>query len=96
VRRYICREEWSSAEHRYYYSMTLMGLQYVAPLLVLVFTYARIGVVIWGKRTPGEAHNGRDQRMARSKRKVVALRTVCSHFRGAVTSTVSHGMCNVT
>jgi neuropeptide Y receptor len=50
--------------------MMLMVLQYVVPLLVLVFTYTRIAVVVWGKQTPGEAENSRDQRMARSKRKV--------------------------
>ena len=50
--------------------MILMVLQYVVPLLVLVFTYTRIAIVVWGKQTPGEAENLRDQRMARSKRKV--------------------------
>ena len=47
-----------------------MVLQYVVPLLVLVYTYTRIAVVVWGKQIPGEAENIRDQRMARSKRKV--------------------------
>nr|CAD7438397.1 unnamed protein product [Timema bartmani] len=51
-------------------SMTLMVLQYIVPLIVLVFTYVRIAVVVWGKQIPGEAENSRDQRMARSKRKI--------------------------
>jgi neuropeptide Y receptor len=55
--------------------MMLMVLQYVVPLLVLVFTYTRIAIVVWGKQIPGEAENSRDQRMARSKRKVCHITT---------------------
>lgn len=68
--RYTCMEVWDNNEHRYYYSMTLMILQYAFPLSVLIYTYARIAVVVWGKQTPGEAQDARDQRMAQSKRKV--------------------------
>ena len=55
---------------RYYYSIALLVLQYVIPITVLMFTYTSIAVMVWGKRPPGEAENVRDQRMARSKRKV--------------------------
>lgn len=54
----------------------LMILQYVLPFTVLVFTYSRIGLMIWGKQTPGEAHGGRDARIAASKRKVPSNRKV--------------------
>ena len=47
-----------------------MVLQYFLPLFVLMFTYARIAIVIWVQKAPGEAENNRDQRMAASKRKV--------------------------
>lgn len=50
--------------------MALMVLQFVVPLFVLIVTYTRIVVVVWGKRMPGEEDNARDARMARSKRKV--------------------------
>lgn len=68
--RYVCQEAWTVDAHRFYYTMVLMILQYAVPFLVLVYTYARIAVVVWGKKTPGEAENTRDQRMAKSKRKV--------------------------
>ena len=68
--KYICTEEWSDYTYRYYYSMALMVLQYFFPLTVLVYTYTRIAIVVWGKRTPGEAEDSRDRRMAASKRKV--------------------------
>ncbi|XP_054728654.1 RYamide receptor-like [Anastrepha obliqua] len=69
--RYICREEWPSNEQNYYYTLVLLTLQFLVPLTVLVFTYTRIACAVWGKRPPGEAENSRDQRMARSKRKVM-------------------------
>lgn len=47
-----------------------MTFQFLIPLAVLISTYTRIAVAVWGKRPPGEAENSRDQRMARSKRKV--------------------------
>lgn len=47
-----------------------MTLQFLLPLTVLIFTYTRIAIAVWGKRPPGEAQNSRDQRMAKSKRKV--------------------------
>ncbi|XP_037943648.1 RYamide receptor-like [Teleopsis dalmanni] len=67
--RYVCREEWPSMEQSYYYTLALFTLQFVVPLAVLIFTYTRIALAVWGKRPPGEAENSRDQRMARSKRK---------------------------
>lgn len=50
--------------------MGLMALQFVLPLFVLVITYTRIVIAVWGKKMPGEEDNARDARMARSKRKV--------------------------
>ncbi|CAD6994698.1 unnamed protein product, partial [Ceratitis capitata] len=67
---YICHEEWPSSEQNYFYTLALMTLQFILPVTVLIFTYARIAYAVWGKRPPGEAENTRDQRMARSKRKV--------------------------
>ncbi|KAH9361438.1 hypothetical protein HPB48_003888 [Haemaphysalis longicornis] len=69
---FYCLEQWGRPEQTAYYSMALMILQYFFPLLVLIFTYTRIAVVVWGKETPGEAQDARDQRMAASKRKVGA------------------------
>ncbi|XP_054710872.1 RYamide receptor-like [Uloborus diversus] len=71
--RYICMESWQSSEQRYYYSMALMILQYFFPLMVLLYTYARIAIVVWGNRPPGEAEDVRDQRLAASKRKMVKM-----------------------
>lgn len=68
--RYVCQEAWPTDLYNHYYTFALLVLQFVIPLLVLIFTYSRIAIAVWGKRPPGEAENSRDQRMARSKRKV--------------------------
>jgi neuropeptide Y receptor len=68
---YHCTEDWPREDYKYYYSMLLMILQYAFPFSVLIFTYSRIAIVVWGKRPPGEAEDGRDARMAASKRKVI-------------------------
>lgn len=67
---YVCQEEWPTAEQYYHYTLALLTLQFVVPLFVLIFTYTRIALTVWGKRPPGEAVSSRDQRLARSKRKV--------------------------
>ncbi|KAB0800485.1 hypothetical protein PPYR_06225 [Photinus pyralis] len=72
--RYICHEDWSEVglEYEKLYTLALMVLQYIIPLSVLLFTYASIAIVICCHRIPGEAENSRDQRIAKSKRKVSA------------------------
>ncbi|XP_076632519.1 RYamide receptor [Colletes latitarsis] len=72
-KKYMCQEVWPSLENKYYYSIALLVLQYVIPIMILVFTYTSIAVMVWCKRPPGEAENVRDQRMARSKRKMVKM-----------------------
>jgi len=42
-------ELWAEKEHKDYYSLVLMSLQFIIPLAVLIFTYTRIAVVVWGK-----------------------------------------------
>ncbi|KAF5298675.1 hypothetical protein FQR65_LT09655 [Abscondita terminalis] len=73
--RYLCHEDWSNVgpEYENIYTVTIMFLQYIIPFSVLLFTYTSIGIVIWCHRIPGEAENSRDQRIAKSKRKMVKM-----------------------
>jgi len=71
---------WPSRTQEYYYTLSLFALQFVVPLGVLIFTYARITIRVWAKRPPGEAETNRDQRMARSKRKVSPFKTLNLNF----------------
>ncbi|XP_054166429.1 RYamide receptor-like [Oppia nitens] len=72
-----CIEDWNDNNKRYYYSLTLMSLQYIFPLTVLIYTYVRIAVVLFAKQTPGEAEDQRDQRIRASKRKMIKMMMLC-------------------
>ncbi|XP_046455555.1 RYamide receptor-like isoform X1 [Daphnia pulex] len=78
--RYICTEVWADPIQQTQYTTVLLLLQYCFPLAVLVFTYGRIGLEIWGKKTPGEAHQHRDLRLARSKRKMIKMMIIVVFF----------------
>ncbi|OWF47810.1 RYamide receptor-like [Mizuhopecten yessoensis] len=71
-----CLEHWSNESQRSVYSLLIMTLQYGIPLVVLAFTYTRIAIIIWIRRTPGEAVRQRDERLASSKRKMVKMMIV--------------------
>ncbi|XP_064618713.1 RYamide receptor-like [Lineus longissimus] len=68
----FCDELWSERQ-KFHYSIVIMTLQYFLPLFILIGTYMKIGYIIWVKKIPGEAVNIRDQRMAKSKRKMVKM-----------------------
>ncbi|XP_053651877.1 RYamide receptor-like isoform X1 [Cherax quadricarinatus] len=78
--RQVCTEDWgeSQAENdsRMAYSVALMLLQYFLPLAVLIFTYSRIAMVVWGKKNLGETP-ARMDRIARSKRKMIKMMLAC-------------------
>lgn len=73
----VCQENWGEYRENAgaAYSATLMLLQYFLPIMVLIFTYARIAVAIWGKKHLGE-NPPKMERLARSKRKVINLKSV--------------------
>ncbi|CAL8074297.1 unnamed protein product [Orchesella dallaii] len=75
--KYYCDETgWKSMgveEFKLPYGLTLMILQYFFPLTVLIFTYSRIAVAVWGKKSLGEAEDSRDQRLAKTKRKMIKM-----------------------
>jgi hypothetical protein len=52
------------------HSVVIMMLQYFVPLAVITLTNSHIGYIVWIKKTPGEAEEDRDRRMAASKRRV--------------------------
>ena len=66
----FCEEIWENVTAQSVYSAIILLAQYFIPLVILVFTYGRIILVLWIKKTPGEAVGSRDIRMSRSKKKV--------------------------
>ena len=69
---WFCEEMWENVTAHSVYNAILLLSQYFIPLVILVFTYGRIILVLWIKKTPGEAVGSRDLRMSRSKKKVSA------------------------
>uniref|UniRef100_A0A1B6DGK6 G-protein coupled receptors family 1 profile domain-containing protein n=1 Tax=Clastoptera arizonana TaxID=38151 RepID=A0A1B6DGK6_9HEMI len=66
------------------YRAMLVILQYVIPVSVITWVYARMGLALWGATAPGNAQTDRDANIMRNKKKVikmliivVALFTLC-------------------
>jgi len=71
---YFCEEIWENITAQSVYNVLLLLFQYFIPLGILIFTYGRIILVLWIKKTPGEAVSDRDKRMSRSKKKVMSIK----------------------
>ena len=65
-----CNEYWPNTISRNVYTIVIAVSTYIFPLLVLSFTYYQVGMALWESRTPGNAHELRDMRRLKSKRKV--------------------------
>lgn len=65
-----CLEMWENEQSKYVYSLVIMILHYFAPLVILIFTYSKIGFSIWIKNIEGDAKNKRRLQLAAAKRKV--------------------------
>lgn len=71
---------WPSPSLRLTYTLTLLFLQYFLPISVLIFTYSRIAIEIWWKKSCpvlescGSVKSVREERLERAKRRV------SSHF----------------
>ena len=48
----ICYENWPSINHRKAYTIALVILQFVIPLLIIGVAYARIGIYLWRSAVP--------------------------------------------
>ena len=70
---HVCDEHWQHGS-REQYSMAVMALQYFLPVLVLMYTYGRIALEVWGKTAAlFEQRDPREARLARTRRKVSGL-----------------------
>ncbi len=54
----------------FYYSISLLTVQYFAPMLIISVAYARIAFRLWGSRPPGVAQDDRDHNILVNKKKV--------------------------
>ncbi|KAE8751542.1 Leucokinin Receptor 1 [Frankliniella occidentalis] len=55
------------------YRLVLWVLQYLMPLCIITFVYARMGLRLWGSTTPGTAQDSRDANIMKNKKKVIKM-----------------------
>lgn len=66
----LCSEVWPDRRWQFAYTVSLMAFQYFVPLTFLIVCYSTICYIVWIKKTPGQAGNAKERRLALSKRKV--------------------------
>lgn len=52
------------------YRIVLVLVQYLTPLCIISFVYARMALRLWGSRAPGNAQDSRDANLMKNKKKV--------------------------
>ncbi|GLH03054.1 Tachykinin-like peptides receptor 99D [Gryllus bimaculatus] len=55
------------------YRLVLFLIQYVTPLCVISYVYARMALRLWGSRAPGNAQGSRDAALMRNKKRVIKM-----------------------
>ncbi|CAI9718602.1 substance-K receptor-like [Octopus vulgaris] len=66
-----CEEVWPNATPRRVFTLFVLTITYLLPMLILGVTYSIIGVILWRRTAPGNADRVRDSQQLRSKRKVI-------------------------
>lgn len=71
IRNFVhCDEQWDSPAERRTFTMFVLFITYVIPLVILAVTYSIVSILLWKRTTPGNAHEGRDLQQLKGKRKV--------------------------
>ncbi|XP_050436759.1 RYamide receptor-like [Adelges cooleyi] len=70
---FICYSTYKNQNLKLVYKEALTTLHVFIPISTLIFTYSSIGVVLWRKKTPGEAQHPGDLHAARSKIKMIRM-----------------------
>lgn len=65
-----CVEKWPSPDLRIIYTILVLVLTYLVPVIVLTATYSIVGYLLWKRNLPGNADAQRDQTQLRAKLKV--------------------------
>lgn len=80
----ICNEEWPHPSSRPLYTVFVMILTYMFPLLILLLTYTVVGIMLWKRTAPGNKHYERDRHQLRSKIKVF-ISAISTHYQSIYT-----------
>ncbi|XP_005110250.2 neuropeptide FF receptor 1, partial [Aplysia californica] len=68
-----CNEVWGSPDARRTFTMFVLFITYIIPLVILAVTYSIVSILLWKRTAPGNAHEGRDMHQLRAKRKVIKM-----------------------
>ncbi|XP_059176193.1 pyroglutamylated RF-amide peptide receptor-like, partial [Physella acuta] len=68
-----CDEEWSSSGARRTFTMFVLLITYITPLIILAVTYSIVAILLWKRTAPGNAHEERDSQQLKAKRKVIKM-----------------------
>ncbi|KAJ1528731.1 hypothetical protein ONE63_007121 [Megalurothrips usitatus] len=69
----FCQNVYMSKEAMMTYRWVLWVLQYLMPLCIITFVYARMALRLWGSTTPGTAQDSRDANIMKNKKKVIKM-----------------------
>ncbi|XP_070545113.1 prolactin-releasing peptide receptor-like [Ptychodera flava] len=70
---YFCDEWQTYSQAAMAYEIFIVLTTYFVPLVVLLYTYSRIAIKLWGRRMPGNADTSRDKSHANSKKKIIKM-----------------------
>ncbi|CAH1246436.1 NPFFR2 [Branchiostoma lanceolatum] len=65
--------KWPSNKWHLVYTLSLLGVTYVIPLILLCGAYIGIGLKMWGRRAPGNSNRRWDQQHERTKKKTIKM-----------------------
>ncbi|XP_076072344.1 prolactin-releasing peptide receptor-like isoform X2 [Mytilus galloprovincialis] len=69
----VCNEIWPNTNSRRIYTIFVLVLTYIIPLLILSITYSIVSFLLWKRTSPGNRDHFRDFLQWRSKIKVVKM-----------------------
>ena len=71
-----CKEMWPNNDLAFFYTILILILTYVIPLIILTITYSIVGCVLWKRNLPGNADAQRDASQLKAKSKVCKVKPV--------------------
>ncbi|XP_049767981.1 tachykinin-like peptides receptor 99D [Schistocerca cancellata] len=73
VTKPFCINVHLSNEAMMSYRMVLFLVQYLTPLCIISYVYARMALRLWGSKAPGNAQDTRDATLMKNKKRVIKM-----------------------
>lgn len=71
-----CLEDWASPDLAIVYTVLVLILTYIVPVIILSVTYSIVGYLLWKRHLPGNADAFRDKAQLKSKVKVCTTKFI--------------------